>query len=58
MPELIQIMLPFLMLIQGVIYLWTGIVDWKRSKDPKELVKKKRLEEQKEIKSQWEKLPQ
>lgn len=46
------------MLIQGIIYLWTGIMDWKRSKDPKELEKKKIMEEQRQIKARWKEVSQ
>lgn len=58
MTEVMQIMLPLIMLIQGIIYLWTGIMDWKRSKDPKELEKKKIMEEQRQIKARWKEVSQ
>lgn len=51
--QLFNLLLPFLMLFTGVLNLIIGIDGLRRSKDPKEIEKKKEEKERQDIKMQW-----
>ena len=51
--QLFNLLLPFLMLFTGVLNLIIGIDGLRRSKDSKEIEKKKEEKERQDIKMQW-----